>query len=167
MAVRRPLRSIISPWAFVGAILVALGLFGCFYLGLLLTRPAQILVGQGTAVINMIPAPTSTIPAPTAAPTSTTPATEEAPLPPEPGNIAVNAYVQITGTGGDGLRFRTDPGLEGQVIFLAIEAEVFQVTDGPREADGYTWWYLVGPFDAARKGWAVANYLQPIPKPEQ
>ena len=42
---------------------------------------------------------------------------------------------------------------------MASEAEIFIVKDGPIEADGYTWWYLLGPFDETRNGWAVSNYL--------
>ncbi len=45
------------------------------------------------------------------------------------------------------------------MLLLGTEAEVFKVEDGPMEADGYTWWYLVGPFDPDRKGWGVADYL--------
>jgi hypothetical protein len=56
-------------------------------------------------------------------------------------------------------------GLEGVVRFLAIESEVFQVTDGPREVDGYTWWYLTAPSDGTVQGWAVANYLAVIQNP--
>jgi hypothetical protein len=73
--------------------------------------------------------------------------------------------VQIIGTGGDGLRLRDQPGLDGKVLLLGSEAEVFRVQDGPREVDGYTWWYLVGPFDETRRGWAVANYLQIVQNP--
>jgi len=50
-------------------------------------------------------------------------------------------------------------------LLLGSEAEVFRVQDGPREVDGYTWWYLVGPFDETRRGWAVANYLQIVQNP--
>jgi hypothetical protein len=82
-----------------------------------------------------------------------------------PGVIAVGAYVQITGTGGDGLRLRTDPGLNSEVRLLGAEAEVFQVNEGPQEADGYTWWYLVGPYDSSRRGWAVANFLAIVQNP--
>ncbi len=77
----------------------------------------------------------------------------------------MGAYVQITGTGGDGLRVRAEAGLKGAVRFIALEAEVFQVTDGPQEADGYTWWYLVAPADESRQGWAASNYLTVVQSP--
>lgn len=84
---------------------------------------------------------------------------------PGEGMISVGAYVQITGTGTDGLRLRESPGLDGKVKFIGIEAEVFLVQDGPREADGYTWWFLTAPYDDTVQGWAVSNYLSVIQNP--
>ena len=74
--------------------------------------------------------------------------------------------MQITGTGGDGLRLRTEPGLNADVRILGAEAEVFLVQDGPRQVDGYTWWDLVGPYDSTRRGWAVSNYLAVVQNPK-
>jgi len=39
------------------------------------------------------------------------------------------------------------------------------VRDGPQEADGYTWWYLVAPYDENRAGWAASEFLAAIPSP--
>jgi hypothetical protein len=127
------------------------------------TRSAGPIVGQSTAIMNMIPAETPTIPGETSA--SSPGLTQTAPPSPPPGVIAVGAYVQITGTAGTGLRFREQPGLEAPVLLLGAEAEVFRVQEGPQEVDGYTWWYLVGPYDEARRGWAVANYLEIVQNP--
>lgn len=77
--------------------------------------------------------------------------------------IGVEKFVQITGTGGDGLRLRSGPGTENPPLFLGLDAEVFQVKDGPRESDGIVWWFLVSPTDENRKGWASANYLVIVP----
>ncbi len=63
------------------------------------------------------------------------------------------------------MRIRTDAGLKGDVRFLGAEAEVFQVKDGPKDLDGFTWWYLVSPSDSSRRGWAVANYLAAVQNP--
>ncbi|MCL4825052.1 MAG: hypothetical protein KJZ57_12625, partial [Anaerolineales bacterium] len=79
--------------------------------------------------------------------------------------IVVGGYVQITGTGGDGLRLRSAPGLASEQLFLGEEAEVFQVKDGPKEANGYIWWYIVAPYDQNRAGWAAANFLSVVPPP--
>ena len=42
--------------------------------------------------------------------------------------------------------------------FLAYDSEVFVIQDGPREVDGYVWWYLVAPYDETRVGWAAADF---------
>ena len=47
----------------------------------------------------------------------------------------------------------------GKVIFVALDGEVFEIRDGPVEADDFTWWYLVTPHDDDRTGWAAANFL--------
>jgi hypothetical protein len=79
--------------------------------------------------------------------------------------IAIGSYVQVTGTGTVGLRMHEDASLDSDTQFLGMDTEVFKVSDGPRQADGYTWWYLVAPYDPARHGWAVANYLSAIANP--
>lgn len=123
------------------------------------TRNHSEQLAQATAVMNIISAPTLTQSFPTSQPELSPPeggTTQENPIGED---IVLDAYVQITGTGGDGLRFRNSASLNGQVKFIASEAEIFIVKDGPVDADGYIWWYLVGPFDEARNGWAVSNYL--------
>jgi hypothetical protein len=117
-----------------------------------------------TSAFTIIPAMTSTprYVTPSLAPVSPTPPPTNTPL---PGTIALNTYVQITGTGGDGLRLRASPGLSSDPLFFGNESEVFLVTDGPAHADGYTWWYLTAPYDQTRAGWAVATFLAYIPSP--
>jgi hypothetical protein len=118
--------------------------------------------GQEAApVVTLIPQPSATevaptmptvlpteTPQPTAAPASGT------------GRIEVGLVVEVNGTEGDGLRLRADPGTAGATQLLAGETEVFVVQDGPVEADGRTWFYLVSPSDASRAGWAVSDYLR-------
>ncbi|QYK51656.1 MAG: hypothetical protein KF701_03970 [Anaerolineales bacterium] len=117
-------------------------------------------VEERSAALTWIPGPTNT-PAPTATPVPTstpTPAFE----PPASGEMGVGAYVQIVGTEGRGLNIRNAPGLSTNIQFLAYDAEVFVVRDGPREVDGLTWWYLVTPVDSARAGWAAGTYLEVV-----
>lgn len=85
------------------------------------------------------------------------------PLPQE--TFQVGQLVAVFGTGGDSLRLRTQPGLTSTIGFLVVEHEVFEVRGGPQEEDGYTWWYLVNPYDPTKSGWAVANYLRAIENP--
>ncbi len=118
-------------------------------------------VGFAPADLTMIPAPTHT---PNVLPTSTID-----PLLPTPtlaaDSVGVGGYVQISGTEGDGLRIRSAPGLNGETVFRGEEAEVFIVREGPQSADGYTWWYLVAPYDETRAGWAAADFLAVVPAP--
>lgn len=135
-------------------VLGAVGVFAMFaYL------PAST-VEDRAAALTWIPGPTNT-PAPTATLVPTSTPTPEFVGPPS-GQMGVGAYVQIVGTEGRGLNIRSAPGLSTNIQFLAYDAEVFVVSDGPQEVDGLTWWYLVTPVDAARAGWAAATYLEVV-----
>jgi len=117
-------------------------------------------VGFAPADLTMIPAPTHP-PAATAISTTdplSTPVIDQT-------TSHIDGYVQITGTGGDGLRIRSAPGLNSETVFRGEEAEVFLVKDGPQTADGYTWWYLAASYDENRIGWAVADFLAVVPEP--
>jgi hypothetical protein len=159
------LRTLFSPLTIIGVVLVG-GLLFAITLFLVWTfSPVASAQAPATAVFTVIVAPSVTPTQPTATPAP--PATPTSPVPPAPpqGSISTGGYVQISGTGGDGLRLRVDPGLASEVRFVAIEAEVFRVDDGPRDVDGYVWWYLVAPADETRRGWAVSNYLAQIQNP--
>jgi hypothetical protein len=117
-----------------------------------------------SAAVTLLPAPTSTPPYIPPSPTPLPP-TPTASVTPAPGQFALGVYVQITGTGGDGLHVRSLPGLNAPSLFLGYDSEVFQVTKGPQQADGYTWWYLTAPYDEARSGWAAQNYLSVLGSP--
>jgi len=118
-------------------------------------------VGFAPADLTMIPAPTNT---PNVIATSTVDPTF-ATSTPAGDSIAVGGYVQISGTEGDGLRIRSSPGLNGETVFRGEEAEVFIVREGPQTADGYSWWYLVAPYDETRAGWAASDFLAVVPGP--
>jgi hypothetical protein len=162
----RGFRRVLSPMTLLGIVLIAMLLL-TITLIVMFVIPLQSPQASSppTAVLNVISASTATPIPPTS--TATLPPTPTMPLPPSPipGVIGVGAYVQVTGTGVDGLRIRDQPGLNSKTLFVAIEAEVFQVTDGPREVDGYTWWQLLSPSNQQHQGWAVANFLIAIEKP--
>jgi len=150
-----------DPWVWLGAVLVGLSLVAAVG-GSLLLIPAADVPSDHIVLMTVIPAPTAT-PSPPATPTPpAVTATPIAPPLPVEGTVAVGVYVQIRGTGGDGLRLRAQPGLEAPILGLAKEDEVLQVAEGPQEADGYTWWRLEAP-NGTRGGWAVANYLSVLP----
>lgn len=118
-------------------------------------------VGFAPADLTMIPAPTHTpnvTPVPTIDPSLVTPTLAA-------GAIGIGGYVQISGTDGEGLRIRSAPGLNSDTVFFGGESEVFIVRDGSQVADGYTWWYLVAPYDETRAGWAAADFLAVVPSP--
>ena len=130
-----------------------------------LTKPDAKQRNPAPANFIVIPAPTSTNLTLSITPeTIATLSTNQTPQIP-PGVINVGLNVQISGTGGDGLRLRSEPGLEGQVLILGNETEVFKVVNGPTEVDGFTWWYLVGLYDETRYGWSVSDYLEVVNNP--
>jgi len=155
------LRRQLNLWVVLGALGVAGVLLLSSVALLAFLRPADNGFVPEPA-LTLIPAPTPTFtpdPAlswtPTAAPTVTG----------GPGAIQLNSYVQINGTEGAGLRIRSGPGINSPQLFLGMDAEVFQVKDGPHQADGYQWWYLVAPYDEKRSGWAAANFLSVVSAP--
>lgn len=153
-------RELFNKWVILGALALAavLLLITAISIGLTATRQ-NAEVGFAPVDLTVIAAPTSTSSAP---PTATVDpfATTAVPT-----GIAIGNYVQITGTNGEGLRIRSDPGLNGEFKFLGYDSEVFIVQDGPRELDGFVWWYLVAPYDDTRNGWAAADFLAYIPAP--
>ncbi len=160
------LKRYLSPLVFFVAVGLAFVLLAVILLLFWGTLPAQSNAQAPTVVLTVIAAPTST-PTPVTPTVSLTPsATPTLNLSPSGDNIQIGAYVQITGTGGDGLRLRKGPGTDYEQIFLGREAEVFLVKDGPKEGSGYTWYYLEAPYDTTRSGWAVANFLQVVASQE-
>lgn len=159
-------RWVLDPWVILGAIGFGFLVLVAGLILLFVTRSPAAQTGISTAVITVISVPTATnIPPTPTPPGPETPTPSALPLPP-PGDVAKGAFVQIVGTGGDGLRLRTEPGLDSEVRVLGAETEVFVVTDGPSETDGYDWWYLESPSDRSRRGWAVSNYLSVVQNPE-
>lgn len=164
------IRQLFNRWVFAGSLLFACFLVFIFGMGILLMRPAkepEVL----PALVQKIPASTATLS--TQQPGSDSggqaPADGDNPVPdsalPVPGEISIGTYVKISGTGGDGLRLRDVPGLAGNVLTLGEETEVFLVDNGPRDVDGYTWWYLKGHYDETRQGWGVVDYLLIVENP--
>lgn len=131
-------------------------------------------IGGATAFLRgagrELPAPEVTvIPYPSPAPPTATPVPPPPTATPTPvvtpptaggSDLRVGDYVEVTGTSGEGLRLRDAPGMSASINLLAYDSEVFQIRQGPQDADGHTWYELVSPSDASRSGWAVADFLQ-------
>jgi hypothetical protein len=146
----------VNIWVILASILVAGGLI--IVIGLLIffmPAPVSNAVSPVT-VLTVIPAPTSTptLPKVVATHTATPPASID--------GISIGSFVQIAGTEGQGLRIRSGPGINNPPRFLGMDSEMFQVKDGPKQADGFTWWYLEAPYDPSRSGWAASKYLNVI-----
>lgn len=149
-------------WTILAAILIAIFLCGVTTLFFWVFPAAPADKGPAPVSLTVIPAPSST---PLTPPTATLdPAFQPTPTP-APGEIAIGGYVQIAGTDGEGLRLRNEPGLNTTPLFMGFDSEVFMVRDGPMQADGYTWWYLVAPYDETRAGWAAGDFLEVVPSP--
>ena len=143
-------------WIAAGAVVTALLL--CIFMAIVfwIFQPSRS-SGQTipTAILVVIPAPTTTsatLSEALFAPTNTTAPTDQS-------GVSLGKFVQIQGTGPDGLRIRSGPGTDKTTNFLGMDSEVFKVKDGPVESDGITWWFLVAPYDQNRNGWAAAKYL--------
>ena len=155
------MKDIINPWVIAGAILTASLLLAVSFLTAGQLTPSDLTEYHGEAVLTIIPVPTYTpTPLPTQPEFSILTPTIEAVH-----GIQVGGYVQILGTEGEGLRLRQDPTLNGEIIHLGLEGEIYQVRGGPEERDGYLWWELEAPLNETRQGWAVSNYLVPAQSP--
>ncbi len=159
------LRALFEPRVILGAVSIA-GILFCGSVFLLwMTRSTPVEHGVPTAALTIISIPTA-LSSSTPSPSKTGEPEQTPPLPlPTTDSISIGAFVQVVGTGGEGLRLRAQPGLTSEVRLLGHESETFQVRDGPLEADGYVWWYLVSPNDESHSGWAVSNYLERLPNP--
>jgi hypothetical protein len=156
---RTIIRWLLDPWVIVGSLLVAFVLSSTFLLFVYATRAARVNPVVSIAILNKIAAPTFSLFPQTSQSTSGTPPIENPLSTISSGEIHVGIQVQVSGTGGDGLRMRVSPGLGNDVLFVAKDGEIFRVSDGPQEASGYTWWYLVSSLDDTVRGWVVGNFL--------
>jgi hypothetical protein len=161
----RSIRSWVNVKVVFGGIIFAVCVFAIL-LGVLWSARAQnIRIAPSTALLSVIEVPTSTPPIPVSTPMPTQAPTSEQQEPLPMGVIKIGDYVQVTGTGGDGLRLHETAGVAGKVNYVSIDTEVFKVKDGPVDADGYVWWELQDPYTDNVVGWGVANYLAVVQNP--
>lgn len=69
--------------------------------------------------------------------------------------LRVGASATVDAGEGDCLNLREAPALSAPTVACLPHGARLTITDGPREADGRTWWQLDG------RGWAAADYLRP------
>jgi hypothetical protein len=101
--------------------------------------------------------PTATVPAP---PTPPPPAA------PPPGQIGVNAWVLVTGTGSS-LVVRDAPSKSGKRLGSIPDGSKAHVIDGPQSADGITWWKIdnYNSKDPTASGWSAGQFLKATTAP--
>jgi hypothetical protein len=156
-------RSLIPVKTGILALILGGGLFASLFVVINFTRPPRTPVVAVTAALTVIPSwsgtgtPTNSAALPTELPAATPTLM--------PGAVGNGVFVQVSDTGGDGLRLRKEPGLSHEMQFLGLDGELFLIGDGPVESDGYTWWFVIGSYDETRQGWAVADFLSVVPNP--
>jgi hypothetical protein len=79
-----------------------------------------------------------------------------------PGVIAIGMKLVVFGTGNEGLRMHSDPGLNQPTLSLAKEGEDIIIVDGPIIKDGLIWWKINVVNDSSRIGWSVQDYLREV-----
>jgi hypothetical protein len=159
------IRNLLNIKVIIGAIIFAVGVFAILVAILWSAKAKNINQVPATAILHVIEAPTVTPLGPIATQTPLATPTSSQQVPPAGGNFATGDYVQVSGTGGDGLRLHKEAGVSSESRYIAIEAEVFLVKDGPIVADGYTWWLLQEPYTENAVGWGVGNYLVVVQNP--
>lgn len=165
-------------WGFVLVILAVAGIT-CGLWGLALMNRGDSLVDTGPSptphIIVVIPTPTLGLPpgqitptVPVIVPTQPGTAPTDVVVEPQPTSpsglapITVGCIVEVFGTEGFGVAVRQGPGRTYSFFFVAQDGQVFQVMEGPEEADTYQWWKVVDPEDSNNEGWVAQDYIQPI-----
>jgi hypothetical protein len=142
-------------WSLLSAVIVggAIGLCGVVAVVLWISSGggASSAVARPTAIVlTVTPSPIVPTPTPSPEPTAS----------PTPEGLYAGGYAQVSGTQGDDLRLRSDPGLQTTTLKTVPEGARLHILDGPRDADGLTWWRLRDLSDGA-EGWAAQLYLIP------
>ncbi len=120
------------------------------------TQPTQAPTLRPTLPVLM---PTATTPAQTLP--SVPPPTQSAVMTPtaQPtpvGGLAIGGKATVSGSGGV-LNMRDGAGTGYKIVASLREGAVVEILDGPKEANGYTWWQVRN--DAGTVGWAAGDWL--------
>lgn len=160
MSYREP-DSIVTPW--VIALSAILGIVFFLILMIVITGAAL----ESDPPSNSALAQMTIIPAPTITPTVYAESQPEklAVRYVSPEGFSIGAYVKIQNTQGAGLKIRPNPGTGGNVTFIADEGELFIITEGPDDRNGYSWWKLVGFENPERTGWGASAFLGLVAPP--
>jgi hypothetical protein len=112
-----------------------------------------------TEATDEVIAPPTIEPTPTQEQTTPEAPPEETPANTGGGEIAIDSVVQTT---EEGVNMRTDASVSADSLGQLPAGTVLTVTDGPIEADDYTWWQVVN--DATGEvGYVVDDFLEVAP----
>jgi hypothetical protein len=107
------------------------------------------------------PTPEPATPTPTPQPATPTPAepTATPTLPPDVLQVGGKATVNAEA----GLRVRSGPGTNFDLVITLPYAMVVDVVGGPERADSYTWWQIEfsTPEGDKQQGWVAGDFLDP------
>ena len=146
----------------IGLVLGVCGLIG--FGGLINLKPLSTtldLPPPTALVITITPSPV--IPTPTLAPVAGPIAPTAVVASPTPAGLYIGGGAVVAGTGSS-LRLRSDPGLQSTTLKTVDDGTRLKILEGPREADGLTWWRLQDATDGAQ-GWAAEKFLTPATTP--
>ena len=76
--------------------------------------------------------------------------------------FSVGIKVEISGTGGDGLRMRESPYMDSEVLYLAHEGEDCIIVEGPQIEENLIWWKIQSLEEETKSGWSVQTYMTTI-----
>lgn len=164
-------------WGFVLVILAVAGITAGLWGLALMARNNESVVGIGATptpyIIVVVPSPTLGLPSgqttptvpvivPTQSETNPTVPVVEPTSPSGTLPIAIGCTVEVFGTEGFGVAVRQGPGRTYSFFYVAQDGQIFQVLEGPQEADGYRWWKVIDPQDSNNEGWVAQDFIQPI-----
>ncbi len=76
---------------------------------------------------------------------------------PDPVNSTGISIGDTVGLSTDGINVRTTASLSADIVRILLAGDIVYVVDGPRQAEGYTWFKLATDYG---DGWAVDRYLK-------
>ena len=128
-----------------------------------------VLLGQTRLGARNVPATATAAPLPTPTgfgdPTATAPpAPTVTPVPPPASDvIGIGGWVEATSN----VIIRSDATTSGERLGVLKSGTKAHVTEGPREANGFTWWKVdrYDPNSPEASGWCAGQFLKPIPPP--
>lgn len=76
----------------------------------------------------------------------------------------VDVIGTIVTTNIDGVNMREEPSVDADVVDQFDEGITFKVTEGPTDADDYTWYRVRVEEEDGLEGWIVADFLDGLPE---